>query len=72
MLLIELIDFRDSPTIVMVNQLAILLPQHLYLVLTQHSFIWYELRFPIFCDEGLERFCGWHLKDQYQIFSKFD
>lgn len=34
------------------------------------------LRFPIFCDESIERFCRWHLKelhttDQCQIFKNF-
>lgn len=34
------------------------------------------LRFPIFCDEGLEKFCRWHLTDlhttdQCQIFNNF-
>lgn len=34
------------------------------------------LRFPIFCDEGLEKFCRWHLTDlhttdQCQIFKNF-
>lgn len=34
------------------------------------------LRFPIFCDEGLERFCKWHLTylhttDRCQIFRNF-